>query len=148
MSTNVLPFPSSDLTDFAEIPQPATAQPGETFLRIDVTGNLYGHMCLLPGAVLVALVGSLREGWPHLFEWHRRLLAGRILEITDAHIHVVHWEPGAELKTYPRDSIKVVGAIVETYPAGLRGPRWVCHGPTAVAVPTSMAYPLVSIVGQ
>lgn len=122
MADNVLPFPSSGLNDFAEIPLPVNARPGDSYLRVDVSGDAYAHLGFLDGAVLIVLVGSLREGWPHLLERRGRFVVAYI----DRRV----------------PTPKVVGALDELYPAGITGPR------LTFSPPAAMDYPLINVAAN
>lgn len=127
MSKTVLPFPHEG-SETSLIPVPANSRPGVTFIRVNVSNDRYSRTVgFLDGTVLVAQVDEIKKGFLHYVELHGRGFLARVTAATETKIHLAPLDGATPEGAYRREDLNCIGAIVEIYPRGLNGSRWVLY---------------------
>jgi hypothetical protein len=121
---NLLSFPppSSGLKD---VPQRIYTAASDSFIRLDVVDDLYAHMGFCVGMVFVAWTDKLIEGYLHYVEFDGYGFLARLTDRTESTVYVVPQDRETPADTYLLSELEYVAAIVEMYPRGLCGSRWV-----------------------
>jgi len=127
MSKRILPFPHEG-PETSHIPVPANSRPGDTFIRVNVTNDRYSRTAgFFDGTVLVAQVDEIKEGFLHYVELHGRGFLARAGAASKAKIHLTPLDNATPEGDYQRDDLTCIGSIVEIYPRGLEGSRWILY---------------------
>jgi hypothetical protein len=124
MSTKVLPFtPLSQNQRGA--PLPNHTAPAGPYVRLNVVDDLYAHMGFFEGAIFVAQAGKVIEGYLHYIELDGYGFLGRLTDCTESAVYVIPLDRETPPGAYSRTELDFVGVIVEHYPRGLNGSRWI-----------------------
>lgn len=140
MSKRILSFPY----DSSDIPRPVSAGPGDSFAHLDIVDELYAHVGFFPGAALVAQAGLVSEGALHYAERGGHGFLAQVGKATAYAIHLTPLDGTTPASMYARDGLDFIGQIVEIYPRGLNGSRWVLF-PVA---PADATRPLLEAVAN
>lgn len=119
---SVLPFAHGQAF-IQETPTPANYREGIQYLRLNLTDDAYERAGYREGAVFIAQADLVVDGRLHYVE-----LAdyGFLAHLTEEHggLYLMPLDGFTTPGCYARADMSFIGAVIETYPQGLDGARW------------------------
>jgi hypothetical protein len=121
MQAKLIPFPHAP--EKVATPLPSHHQPGDSYLRVELTDDALDHMGLFAGAVFIALRGALWDRLPHAVEFDGEIFLGVLRILDPKTVEFFSWHQGECAGVYELSRLNVIGPICDEFPLGDAGPR-------------------------
>lgn len=142
MSANVLPFSQSP-NPTEDTPRPVNYRPSVSYLRLNIVDDAYQHIGYRPGTIFIVQAEKIVDRSLH---WVERGGEGFLAYLQDelTSFHIAPLDGQTPPGRYGRLELDYIGAVVEAYPHGITGPRWILGSNE----PQEMLLPLFEAVAK
>jgi hypothetical protein len=127
VSANVLPFSPHSAETQTHIPTPFFYRPGDNYFRVDVTDSSLLRAGLYPGSTSIFREGFRMDGTPHLCWLDDELTVWRVTRLGDGRVKLGLAPNPVSIRR--ESELTTIGSLVEFYPTGLKGPRYITFQP-------------------